>query len=345
MQQPATQIPTICLNSFRCESCDFTCSYKKDWGRHIATRKHATKCASNHLATQNTQFYPPSLACACGKEYKDRTGLWRHRKVCDSMKPQAVYQAGTTETIPPSEEVKHLMQFFSTENIVDIIKQNQEFKELLMEQSKQNNEFQKKLLEQNKQIMELSSHTQKNSITNNVNYNSTINHNKFNLQVFLNEKCKDALNMSEFVNNLQITFDDLENVGTHGFVEGISRIFVKGLKELDVYKRPIHCSDFKRATMHVKDNNVWEKEDESRPKIIHAIRRIADKNMKTIPEWRNAYPDCRYSDSKKSDQYLNIVQKSVGACDKVKDEDNYSKILHKVAKEVVIGKDNEHSSL
>jgi len=207
---------------------------------------------------------------------------------------------------------------------------------IILDILKQNQEFQKMLVEQNRQIMELSK--QQTIIhNNNMNCNNTIN-NRFNMNVFLNEKCKDALNISDFVNSLQITFTDLERVGASGFVEGISKILIQGLKELDVCKRPIHCSDLKREIMHVKENNVWEKEDETRPKLIEAIKNIADKNIKTIPEWKQENPDCRDSASKKSDQYLQIMGQSLGACDKTKDNENYQKIIKKVAKEVVIDK-------
>ena len=197
-------------------------------------------------------------------------------------------------------------------------------------------------MEQNKQIIELSMKTMTLATANNssqqhINSHNTIN-NRFNLNVFLNEKCKDALNISDFINSLQISMNDVEQVGACGFVEGISKIFVNGLKQLDVYKRPIHCSDMKRETMHVKENNVWEKEDEDKTKIIEAIKTIADKNIKTIPEWKQENPDCRDSASKKSDQYLQIVGQALGACDKTKDKENYHKIIKKVAKEVVIDK-------
>jgi hypothetical protein len=170
--------------------------------------------------------------------------------------------------------------------------------------------------------------------------NNTINNNqRFNLNFFLNEKCKDALNISEFIDSLKITLTDLEHVGEVGFVNGISQILVNGLKELDVCKRPIHCSDSKREVMHVKENNVWEKEDETKPKIIQAIRKIADKNIKTIPEWKQENPDCRDSQSKKSDQYLQIVAEATGGHNKETDQDKYEKIIKRIAKETMIDKE------
>ena len=195
---------------------------------------------------------------------------------------------------------------------------------------KQNNEIQQSILEVIK--------SGTNSIINN-NTNTINNNQKFNLNVFLNEKCKDALNISEFVDSLKITMTDVENVGQLGFVNGISRILVNGLKELDVYKRPIHCSDVKRETMHVKENNVWEKGEETKPQLIQAIKKIADKNIKTIPEWKQKNPDCRDGESKKSDQYLQIVGQATGGYTKETDHDKYDKIIKKIAKETTIEKE------
>jgi hypothetical protein len=233
--------------------------------------------------------------------------LWKHKKKCGFTHPLKTPDDNGDPNMPTQQ--------------------------IFMELMKQNHEFQKLMLEQNKQMVEM--FTQKMVIQNNTHYNNNIvnNNNKFNLNVFLNETCKDALNITDFVNSLQITFSDLENVGNVGFVEGISQIFVKGLKELDVCKRPIHCSDIKRETMHVKEDNVWGNE---RPVLIEAIKKIADKNIKTIPMWKQENPECRNSESKKSDQYLKIMGESLGACDKEKDLMNYNKIIKRVAKEVTI---------
>jgi hypothetical protein len=272
--------------------------------QHENTRKHyyAKKDASKKF--KNMQNYK----CSCGNLYRHKSSFSRHTKICGKNYYDDTRKKGNDS---------------SHDNLIKILKQN--------------NEFQKLLVEQNRQIMELSKQHTIIHNNNQTNYNNTIN-NQFNLNMFLNEKCKDALNISDFVNSLKITCSDLEHVGSTGFVEGISRILIQGLKNLDVYKRPIHCSDLKREVMHVKENNVWEKEDESRPKLIQAIKTIADKNIKTIPEWKMLNPECRDSESKKSDQYLRIMGQALGACDKIKDNENYQKIIKKVAKEVTIDK-------
>ena len=289
---------------FVCLACDFGCSKQSDFDRHISTVKHNTSLHGNCKKKKKT----PVHICACMKYFKTISGLWKHRKKCNFTLQKA--HDDTMKAIADKSD--------QNKTIIDIVKKNQE--------------FQKMLMEQNKQIMEMFG--EKTIIQNNTHYNNNIvNNNKFNLNVFLNETCKDALNITDFVNSLQITFSDLENVGHVGFVEGISQIFVKGLKELDVCKRPIHCSDLKRETMHVKEDNVWGNE---RPVLIEAIKKIADKNIKTIPMWKQENPECRNSESKKSDQYLKIMGESLGACDKEKDLMNYNKIIKRVAKEVTI---------
>ena len=171
--------------------------------------------------------------------------------------------------------------------------------------------------------------------SNNINTNS---HNKtFNLQFFLNETCKDAMNLTDFVDSLQIQLSDLENVGKNGFIAGISNIIVKNLKALDVTQRPVHCSDHKREVMYVKDENEWFNDSKELPenqKLKKAIKKVAHKNICMIPEWKAKYPDCIYADSRKSDLYNHIMYESMDHNDV-----NSEKIIKKIAKEVVIEKD------
>jgi hypothetical protein len=198
----------------------------------------------------------------------------------------------------------------------------------------QNQEFKDLILEQNKIIMELA----KNAGNNNTINNTNCNNKTFNLQVFLNEKCKDALNISDFVNSLKLTLEDLENVGDKGFVDGITRILVNGLKKLDVYKRPIHCSDLKRETMYLKNENIWEKDNENKENMKKVIKQIANKNINKIYDWKDKYPDCRFSDSKKNDQYSRIIIESMGASTIEEDQVLYEKIIKNIAKETTIDK-------
>jgi hypothetical protein len=197
----------------------------------------------------------------------------------------------------------------------------------------QNKELQQMLVEQNKTIIELS----KNNTMTNCN-NTTNSHNKsFNLNFFLNETCKDAMNIMDFVDSIKIQLADLEKVGKNGFVEGISSIIVKNLNSLDESKRPVHCTDSKREVMYVKDENKWEKENETNQKMRKAIKNVAHKNSKMLSEYRKKHPDCLKSNSKVSDQYNKLVFEALGGKGD-NDAEKEDKIIKNIAKEVTIGK-------
>jgi hypothetical protein len=191
------------------------------------------------------------------------------------------------------------------------------------------------LINQNKELIEIVKNNAPSNIINSNNVNS--NNKTFNLQVFLNETCKDAMNISDFVESVKLQISDLENVGKVGYIEGISNIIIKNLNALEVEKRPVHCADQKREVMYVKEDNIWEKEDETKQKIRKAIRAIAHKNICMLKAFREKYPDCQEYDSKKSSQYNKIVIEAMGG----KGDDDYekdSKIIKKIAKVVGIDK-------
>jgi len=295
---------------YDCQKCDFRCSKLSEWNIHVARPKHQKNVSGNnwkYLEIKNLQKTP--FLCECGKKYNTSSGLWKHKKMC-------IYKDETPQKVDASNNV-----------IIELLKQNQEFKELIVEQNKQ-------LLEQNKQIIELAS--KPISSGNIINSNNT--NNKFNLNFFLNEQCKDALNIMDFVNSLALQLNDLENVGKLGYSEGISKIFINGLKQLDVFKRPIHCSDLKRETLYVKDENAWEKENDEKAKIKQAIKRIANKNIKQIPEWQKENTQSQDTTTKKHEEYMKIVGESMGGVNYIEDERNYNRIIKNVAKEVVIDK-------
>ena len=297
------------LLNFTCIKCNYVTSKKTDYEKHLLTAKHTRIIMDNSSINSKNK-----TICVCGKKYIFLSGLCKHKKKCEFLSKNK------------NENIKNdNINNFSSELFIDILKQNQEFKELIVEQNKQ-------ILEQNKQIIELSSNININ------NYNTNCNNKTFNLQVFLNEKCKDALNITDFVNSLKLTLEDLENVGEKGFVDGITRIFVNGLKKLDVYKRPIHCSDLKRETMYLKNENVWEKDNDNKENMKKVIKQIANKNINKIYEWKDKYPDCKYSDSKKNDQYSRIILESMGARTVEEDQVLYEKIIKNIAKETTIDK-------
>lgn len=235
----------------------------------------------------------------CAKTYKSRVGLWYHIKSCQ----------------PTQQNTVELM--------LKIVKQNQEFKELILENSKENKQMTSHIIEAVKE-------------PKCITHNTT--NNKFNLNFFLNEQCKDALNINDFVSSLTLKLTELEQVGQLGYVEGISKIFIRGLKELDVYKRPIHCSDLKREVLYIKDDNNWEKDNGEKEKIKTVINKIAHKNIQNIAVWQKENPKSKDSTNKKNDEYLQIVNESMGGQDDNQQEIYIQKIIKNVAKEIVIDK-------
>ena len=306
-------VDTKSVDKFICEKCEFKCSRSCDWNRHILTTKHKEKTDGKQLSYCQSVIDIKKFKCGCGKEYTCRQGLWKHRKICDLLDEYNNKNKNEDEYDPK--------KLSSEELFMTILKDNQEFKQML--------------IDQNNKIMELASAKNTTVITNT---NNTTNNNNFNLQMFLNVQCKDALNITEFVESLQPKIEDLEATGRLGYVEGISQIFLNGLQGLDINKRPIHCSDQKRETIYIKDNNVWEKEGENREKLKLAIKTVASKNIKQISNWQKQNPDCFDSSSKKNDQYLRIVSNSMNGLTPEETQKNYDKIISKLAKEVVIQK-------
>jgi len=296
---------------FNCINCDFKCCKKSLYDRHLTTAKHILGQNGNVLelleGSKSAQNIKNTYICECKKIYNTHSGLWKHKQKCMLIKD--------------SKGAFNPDNLINTNVICELMKQNKEFKELIIEQSK---EFHKTLIEIAKD----------KSITNN---NTTNNNQNFNMNFFLNEQCKGALDIMDFVSSLKVQLTDLENTGNVGYVKGISDIFLRGLKELDVYKRPIHCSDLKREVMYVKDKDVWEK-DQDKKKIKKVIQNIAQKNFKQINEWIQENPEANDIQTKKHDQYIKILMKCTGGTDILEDDVFYNKIISNVAKEVQINK-------
>lgn len=285
---------------FYCQCCDFKCSKKSNYDAHLFTLKHKKNDKIMTNDDKNAQKTAEKFVCDCGKEYKHRQGLWSHKKKCEN--------AGEEQ---PSNII-----------IVELLKQNKEFKDLI--------------IEQNKQIMELAK--EKNTVINNTTNNSNTNNNQFNLQFFLNEQCKDALNLVDFVEQIKLQLSDLDMIGRVGYVEGMSKIFMRNLHALDVFKRPIHCSDLKRETLYIKDKNSWEKENGENIKIKRAIKGIENKNIKQIPFWVKENPASEDFETKKHMEYQNILLEAMGGSTLEDDNKKCDKIIRNIAKEVVIDK-------
>ena len=306
----ATDFSQISPNKFICEVCTISCNRKTEWLRHIQTKKHISNKngeISNILATSVSP-----MVCECGKSYSDRTGLWRHKKKC--------CEKNTHDKNEPTD----------SNLIVQLIKQNQEFKELLFEQ---NTKLVDTFSEAITQVIKL------NSITNNNNINQVNSHNKtFNLQLFLNEDCKDAMNISDFVDSIKFQLADLEHMGRVGYVEGLSNIIIKNMNALDVTKRPLHCTDEKRETLYIKDGGVWTKEDEDNKNVRKLIKKVAFRNSKNIRLFKEKHPDCITSESKYSDTYSKIIIEAMGGGSKCNDYDSENKIIKKLVKMITIDK-------
>ena len=307
-----------------CDNCDIKTNNKKDFEKHLMTPKHKNNALVNSQLTNVnetlTQISPNIICKKCNKEYKSRVGLWKHKKIC-----QTTFDENTDDNTDDNSDITDLNNIDITDSniIIQLIKQNDEFKHILIEQSKA-------MIEQNKTIIELSKN---NSITNNIN-----SHNKtFNLQFFLNETCKDAMNIMDFVDSIKIQLCDLENVGKVGFVDGISSIIVKNLNLLDETKRPVHCADTKREVMYVKDENKWEKEDEDKKKIRKMIKYVTHKNTKLMKEFREKYPGCEKSESKYSNSYDKLIIEAFGGKGD-NDEEKENKIIRKISKATTIDK-------
>lgn len=286
--------------NFTCDKCFFKCCKKSNFVKHLSTRRH--QMLTNDLQKNaNIEFN-----CDCGRNYKHRQSLHKHQKDC---KTQKTCDATTENMNPTSLKIEKL-----TDMVCAMVKQNQELQ---------------------KQVLELS---KEKSIITNSNNNTTNNNNKFNMNFFLNEQCKDAMNIMDFVKSLTLQLSDLECVGQSGYAEGISKVFVNGLKDLDVFKRPIHCSDLKREILYVKDKGTWEKENEENTKIKIAIKHIAHKNVQQISDWQQENPQYTNPESTVNEEYMKIVNQSMGGFTEQEDETNYNKIIKNVAKEVVIQK-------
>ena len=300
-----------CINYY-CETCDYTTSRKSSYDKHNLSLKHikyenGTKmetesCKKLQTSCNNNSDKTCYICQNCNKEYLNKSGLWKHKMKCKS------------------NIINH---HFENTNKDDII-------QLLI---KQNNDLFKEQSDIKQIILEIVKNGTNNTVYNNIN-----SHNKtFNLQVFLNETCKDAMNISDFIESVKLQVSDLENVGKVGYIEGISNIIIKNLQALEVEKRPVHCTDQKREVIYVKEDNIWEKEDEANKKLRKAIRTIAHKNICLFKAFREKYPDCEEYDSKKNSQYNTIIYESMGG----KGDNDYEKdttIIKKIAKVVGIEK-------
>ena len=349
---------------FRCDVCQFITDNKKDYSRHTSSIKHAKRTAdglilpasepitpphNNHILLKLSKDYPTGETTAqhafifdkriykscekCGHKYHSKSGLWKHRKMCEAIPESSAVPAATP--VAPATAT------------------DQDMKGLMMDMLKNNQEFQNKIIEMmcNQQSLAISAATtaavaavaaaappanytnsNSNNYTGTTNSHNT-NNNTFNLQFFLNEQCKDAMNITDFARSINLKVSDLDEFGRMGYVQGMSKLFIDSLKNTDVCKRPIHCSDAKRETLYVKDSDKWERDDAVNTKITNAVRVVEHKNIGLVNEWAKQNPRCENSSTKENTQYINMSRAVLDGDDK-----NIAKVIKLVAKEVVIDK-------
>jgi hypothetical protein len=292
--------------------------------------KHIKKINNIKNINSNSEEF---ICNICNKQYNSYNGLWKHKKKCIINDNEEEHNIIVTNNEIQNNEFKNnelqnniskdeMLKFFINDYsnfknlIVDVVKNNNEL-------FKQNQEFQEKMFEVIKNS---------NSITNNM---TNCNNNNFNLQFFLNETCKDAMNMSDFINSFELKSSDLERLGQDGYVSTMSRLIINKVRELDVEKRPIHCSDAKREIIYIKEDDVWVKDDEEKSKLRNAVNKIGSKNIGVLHDWQVEHPNYNKSNSPYNDTYLKIMSEVVGGRDT---RGNENKVMKNIIKEVVIDK-------
>ena len=313
MANKSAQFPQA---NFTCVICDYYTSRKNDYYRHLLTPKHCVANKKQIQINDDAQNPQQHECCQCGKKYKHRSSLCKHKKLCVNPEPLKI----------------------DTNLVIELLKQNKEKemndKEMMMTILKENSELKTMILDMCKTMTATAS----SGTTNNNNTINNTTNNNFNLNVFLNETCKDALNLADFVSSLQVKLKDLEETAKIGYTEGVSRIFINGLNELEVNMRPIHCSDEKRETLYIKNDDKWTKEDSDKTNITKAVKKVSNKNIQQIFEWQKKYPEYKDPESKQNDKYLEMLSGVMGGSTDDEQSKNLDKIIRNITKEVIIDK-------
>jgi hypothetical protein len=341
-----TELPPKNPIIYSCTICNFDTRNKKDFNRHLTTAKHKKLDVLNGVEPDS----PHPISCSiCQKEYVSRSGMWYHQKKCKGPAPEStdipqptLPKPESTETpqttLPKPESTETPQTTFpkpeSTETPQTTFPKPEEMMALMLELVKQNSEFKDLLIEQNKQMMELA-----NKAGNNNNCNNTTNNNKFNLNVFLNETCKDAITMDDFINSIQVTREDFIHTGEFGFIEGISTTLMKNFRNMDLHTRPLHCTDLKRETVYIKNADKWEKDDADKTHLRKAVRGVAKKNMKEMWRWYNdSKPEVEQIGTDVCEKYFAYHKASLGGYGKEEDLKFEDKIMKNVLKDNQIDK-------
>ena len=305
-------------DEFSCKKCDFVCSKASEWERHVTRPKHINSVKDIQKTPKNAE--EKYICDKCEKSYKFNAGLWKHKNTCKgSSNNQNINQ--NNQNNQNNNDMRNL--------VLEVVKSNTELQ-------KQNLMLQQHILDVCKQVNLYNDQSGNSTECRNINNINFINSNNktFNLQFFLNEQCKDAMNISDFVDTFKLQLGDLEQVGKVGYVEGISDIIIKRLNAMDIYKRPIHCSDAKRETLFVKDTNIWEKDNDTNDKLRNAIKCITKKNSDMLTQWSDIHPQSRNSNNPLNDTYMILIIQAMGGKGDLPDNEN--RIIRKISKTVLI---------
>ena len=302
---------SVKFQSFHCNICNYTTSRQSQYTRHIMTAKHKLLINPNEKGSKINSF-----ECRCGKVYKHMSSLCSHKKLC-----MHAVSNGEICTPPTSEPLVIT---------ADKNKENSQIVSIMETLIKENQEFKKLMIEQNSQIMEIAKNSQ---IIN----NTTNNNQKFNLNFFLNDTCKDAMSITDFLRNLNVHIDELEYIGNHGYVNGMTKMIMDRLKDMDITKRPIHCTDIKREIMYIKDDAGWSKDTDELTKLRRILSRISMNNYRTVPVWRTAHPDCEVMETRTYEFCYKMMRAILGDVEEEQIKlDN--KIIKTLAKELFVQK-------
>jgi len=315
--------------NYSCEFCKFKCSKKSNWDKHVLTAKHKNRTNRTEKMPKNAEFFE----CECGKVYKARNSLWYHKHRC-------TYTESNTANIDIDENVNTTAPPNDIGNqpnmVLELLRENQEFKQLMVEQNKQMQDTQSLLQQTQSQLQD--TQTQMVEIyKEGKTINNTTNNNQFNLNFFLNDTCKDAMNITDFLGNLDVQIDEIEYIGHHGYVNGMTKMIMERLKGMDITKRPIHCTDIKRETMYIKDKDEWSKDTEELTKLRKILNRVTMNNCRTVPKWKSAHPDCEIMETRNNEFCYKMMRLMLGDVEDAQIKlDN--KIIKTMSKELYVNK-------
>jgi hypothetical protein len=270
--------------NFKCELCDYTCSKLNHFNKHLATQKHKKVANSDKIVTfsdkKGQKVAHSMFACKCGKEYRYRQGLSFHKKRCQYIEPHSLD--------------------IDDQSIIT------QLKDIIINQQSQ-------IETQQNQIGDLIPRIGNNTITNNTTQN-----NKFSIKVFLDEKCKDAINMTDFVNSIKVSLEQLDYTKQYGLADGLSKTIMENMNRLTLYERPLHCTDVKRETLYIKDDDKWSKDD-SRERMKRAIKGVTNANYRALKVWQGVHPEFR-KDDRLTDYFTDTIVKLSKSLDGINDK-------------------------